>query len=153
MNANVEKQKGLTTQKRKAGRPRGDGFHGMLTAEAVQQYAEKLFTFEQIGALFGESRQNALHAIKSNEDLKNAFDKGHALALERLTGALWDQVEKGNTIAMIFILKTQFGWCEEQYKIGKQIDKENQQQVKIYLPHNGRDEVNLISADELKNGD
>lgn len=127
--------------KRKTGRPKGDGFHGILTEEMMIEYGKKLFTLEEIGALHGQSKQNVHHVLKTNLELKSAFDKGHVQALEKITSALMTQIEKGNTIAIIFALKSKFDWIEAQYRLNKP-DKAELPKVNIYLPDNGRDSIN-----------
>lgn len=139
-----------TPAKRKPGRPKGDGFHGALTPKLVEEYAKKLFSYDDIGALYGESRQNTYHAIKSNPELKEAFDKGQAQALDKVTGALMSQIEKGNIVAILFALKSKFKWVEYQYLLNKQ-DQAEMPKVTIYLPDNGRDPAVTENAKVLEN--
>lgn len=127
--------------KRKTGRPKGDGFHGILTESMMEQYGEKLFNFNEIAAIYGESKQNIHHTLKVNPELRIAFEKGQLKALDKLTSSLMKAAENGNMIACLFALKARFGWCEEQYRLNKP-DKTEMPRVNIYLPDNGRDSIN-----------
>ena len=46
-------------------------------------------------------------------------------------------------IFLMFMLKAVFGYCEEQHKLGKELDKNNMPKEMIYLPENGRNEVDI----------
>ena len=85
---------------------------------------------------------NISHAIETNDELKEAWELGHAELLVEYTGHLKKRAFENDTMLM-FALKTQCGYCEEQYKIGKELDKKDAPVVHIYLPDNQRDQVEV----------
>lgn len=114
------------------------GIHGMMTPELVRKYAMQGMTLTEIAKLFGCSVPNISHAIESQPELKEAWEQGHAELLVEYTGHLKKRVFQNDTLLM-FALKTQFNYCEEQYKVGKQLETEKPPAVMIFLPDNGRD--------------
>lgn len=112
----------------------------MLTPEIVYQYATQGLTLTEISKLYGCTMSNISHAIQSDDELKQAWEQGHAELLVEYTGHLKKRAFE-NDVMLMFALKTQCGYCEEQYKIGKQLEMIERPKVMIYLPHNGRDEV------------
>lgn len=121
------------------------GIHGMLTPEMVYQYATQGLTLTEISKLYGCTMSNVSHAIQSNEELKQAWEQGHAELLVEYTGHLKKRAFE-NDVMLMFALKTQCGYCEEQYKIGKQLETIERPKVMVYLPHNGRDTVTFFDS-------
>ncbi len=113
------------------------GIHGLMTPESVYQYAKSGMTLTEISKLYGCTQANISHAIQSQDELKEAWEQGHAELLVEYVGQLKERAFKNDTMLM-FVLKTQFGYCEEQYKVGKQLDDAVKPVVNIYLPDNGR---------------
>ena len=118
------------------------GIHGILTPELVKKYASQGMTLTEISKLFGCTMANISHAIETNDELKEAWELGHAELLVEYTGHLKKRAFENDTMLM-FALKTQCGYCEEQYKIGKELDKKDAPVVHIYLPDNQRDQVEV----------
>ena len=116
------------------------GIHGMLTPKIVHKFASQGLTLTEIAKLYGCTSTNISHAIASREDLKEAWEKGHAELLVEYTAQLKKRAFESD-ICLLFALKTQCQYVEEQYKIGKDLDKDNKPVVNIYLPDNGRDKV------------
>ena len=121
------------------------GIHGMLTPEIVKQYASQGLTLNEIAKLYGCTRENISHAIAKNEDLKQAWEQGHAELLVEYTAQLKKRAFESD-ICLLFALKTQCQYVEEQYKLGKDLDKDNKPVVNIYLPENNRD--NQVESEE-----
>lgn len=122
------------------------GIHGMLKPEQVYHYAKQGMTLKEIGNLYGCVKSNISHAISTNEDLKEAWDKGHAELLIEYTGQLKKRAFE-NDVMLMFALKTQFGYCEEQHKVGKQLEPIELPKINIYLPDNGRTDVLSVQSD------
>lgn len=112
------------------------GIHGVLTPELIRNYAAQGLTMKEISQLYGCTRENVSHAIATDDSLKAAWEEGHAELLIAYTGQLKRRAFENDTLLM-FALKTQCGYCEEQYKVGKQESKE-QPKVVVYLPDNDR---------------
>ena len=108
------------------------GIHGMLTPELVKTYAAQGMTLKEIGAIYGCSGGNIASAIQTQDDLKDAWERGHAELLIEYTGQLKKRAFE-NDICLLFALKTQFGYVERQHTIGKE-NKQDQPRVNIYLP-------------------
>ena len=116
------------------------GIHGIMTADSVYDYARSGLTMEQIGALYGCGKSNVSQIISNNEEFKEAWNQGHAELLVELMPHIKERM-LANDIFLMFCLKAMFGFCEEQHKLGKELDKDNQPRINIYLPSNGRDDV------------
>ena len=116
------------------------GIHGIMTPEIVYQYATQGLTLTEISKLYGCSMANISHAIESQDELKQAWEQGHAELLVEYTGHLKKRAFENDTMLM-FALKTQFQYVEQQYLVGKQLETIERPKVMIYLPSNGRDEV------------
>jgi len=121
------------------------GIHGIMTPEIVYQYATQGLTLTEISKLYGCSMANVSHAIQSQDDLKQAWEQGHAELLVEYTGHLKKRAFENDTMLM-FALKTQCGYVEQQYLVGKQLETIEKPKVMIYLPHNGRDEVSFSDS-------
>ncbi len=121
------------------------GIHGMLTPELVRTYAHQGLTLKEISRLYGCTVPNISHAIETNDELKAAWEQGHAELLVEYTGHLKKRAFVNDTLLM-FALKTQCNYCEEQYKVGKDLEKKDAPRINIFLPHNNRDDV--VVSDE-----
>lgn len=116
------------------------GIHGMLTPELVRTYANQGLSLKEISRLYGCTVPNISHAIETNDELKAAWEQGHAELLVEYTGHLKERAFVNDTLLM-FALKCQCGYVEQQYVVGKDLEKKDIPSVRIYLPANGRDEV------------
>ena len=114
------------------------GIHGLIEPEAVYTYAKQGMSLLEISKLYGCAKSNISHAIQSNEELKDAWERGHAELLVEYTGQLKKRAFE-NDIMLMFALKTQCGYVEEQHRLGKQLEQVDAPRVMIYLPSNGRD--------------
>ena len=115
------------------------GATGLMKPEMVYKYAKQGLTLTEIGNFYGCGKSNVSQIINNNPELKAAWDKGHGELLLEYTGQLKKRAMESD-IMLMFALKTQCGYCEEQHKIGKELNKDNHPAVHIYLPSNGRDE-------------
>ena len=116
------------------------GATGLMKPEMVYKYAKQGLTLTEIGNFYGCGKSNVSQIINNNPELKAAWDKGHGELLLEYTGQLKKRAMESDLMLM-FALKTQCGYCEEQHKIGKELNKDNQPKINIYLPHNGRDDT------------
>jgi len=110
-----------------------NGIHGLLTPDLVRMYAAQGMTLKEIGSVYGCTGSNIAHAIDKRDDLKEAWEQGHAELLIAYTGQLKKRAFENDTLLM-FALKTQCGYVEQQYVIGKEKKQEAQPQVHVYLP-------------------
>lgn len=129
------------------------GAIGVLTADAVRQFAAQGMTLTQIGYLVGCTKSH-IHGALKDPELNQAWCEGLASFIHESTGCLLNNIRDGNVLSAMFALKCRHlpnekGWLEEQYQ-QKVVDEENQPRVSIYLPHNGRDPApaDLISEEE-----
>ena len=116
-----------------------------MNATMVYKYARQGLTLTEIGNFYGCGKSNVSQIINGNPELKDAWNKGHGELLLEYTGQLKKRAMESDLMLM-FALKTQCGYCEEQHKIGKTLDKDDKPSVVIYLPSNNRDDVS--SEDE-----
>ena len=121
------------------------GIHGMLTPELVKKYASQGMTLKEIAKLYGCTRENISHSLASDDELKEAWEVGHTELLIEYTAQLKKRAFENDTLLM-FALKTQCGCVEQQYVVGKDLEKKDIHRVNIYLPHNNRDDV--VVSDE-----
>lgn len=120
------------------------GIHGMLTPELVRKYASQGMTLKEIAKLYGCTRENISHSLASDDELKEAWEVGHTELLIEYTAQLKKRAFENDTLLM-FALKCQCGYCEEQYKVGKQLEIEKPPSVNVYLPNNNRDNIKIES--------
>ena len=133
-----------------SGKPRGSGLRKVLNAEMVRTYAAKGMNLNEIGLMYGYSKERVGNVISENPELKEAWDQGNAIMCDTLTSALMRLVDKDNLVAIIFALKSRCGWVEQQYLINKP-DINLSPQVSVYLPENYRSQaITLEQTPELK---
>ena len=111
----------------------------LMKPEMIYKYAKQGLTLTEIGNFYGCGKSNVSQIINGNEELKAAWNKGHGELLLEYTGHLKKRAMESD-IMLMFALKTQCGYCEEQHKIGKTLEKDDKPAIHIYLPSNGRDE-------------
>ena len=121
------------------------GVKGVLNPDMVRKLASQGMGLSEIGYYYGCTKSNICHAIKSDEDLSQAWNEGLSMAVEKATGCLMRNIENDNVLAAMFLLKCKHligekGWLEQQYK-EKIVDPDLAPRVMIYLPENNRDVV------------
>ncbi len=84
------------------------------TAEDVKTIEKNagLLTRPQLADLFGVSEVTFRARMMDTPGLADAYKKGRAYTLRRVAGRLVGKALSGDTIAMLFYLKTQGGWNE-----------------------------------------
>lgn len=118
------------------------GAHQLMKAEMIYKYAKQGLTLTEIGNFYGCGKSNVSQIINGKPELKEAWDKGHGELLLEYTGQLKKRAMESDLMLM-FALKTQCGYCEEQHKIGKTLEKDDKPVIHIFLPANGRDDVEV----------
>lgn len=141
-NANRTKEEG-----REHGTHWKTGVHGILSPTLVYEYARQGMNFDEISKLYGCHKTNIAHAVNVDDELREAWERGHMELLIEYTGQLKKRAFENDTMLM-FALKTQFGYCEEQFKIGKQLDQQQAPRVTIFIPDNNRDNQQGLDEDE-----
>lgn len=121
------------------GTDRWKGAVALMTPDKVYQYAKQGLSLTEIGNFYGCGKSNVSQILNKNPELKTAWEQGHAELLIEYTGHLKKRAFESDLMLM-FALKTQCGYCEEQHKIGKELDKTDKPVVQIFLPANGRDD-------------
>lgn len=91
------------------GRPRA-----VLTYEQEVQIEALAATLnmQQIADFFGIARSTLAKMLDEDPELRARYDKGKAIAINDIAGALITKARKGDTASQIFYLKTQAGWRE-----------------------------------------
>jgi hypothetical protein len=67
---------------------------------------------EQLSDFFGFSDRTFRELMKRDERVSAAYKRGKAKAIGKIAQSLMKQAHSGNTVAMMFYLKTQAGWRE-----------------------------------------
>ncbi|HHF3743728.1 TPA: LuxR C-terminal-related transcriptional regulator [Haemophilus influenzae] len=78
----------------------------------VESLAAQGLTNQQIADSLGISERTLQNRKKDNAEFAEAIKKGKAKGIEVVTNALMKKIKSGNVTAMIFFLKTQGGWKE-----------------------------------------
>jgi len=68
----------------------------------------------QIADKLGVSENTFREIEKRQPEVSEAYKKGKAEQIDEVVGHLLEQCRKGNITGIIFYLKTQAGWTEEQ---------------------------------------
>lgn len=87
----------------------------MSLNEAQKTEVETLaavLTSEQIADYFGIARRTFYSLMERDEDIAARYKKGKARAIGAIAQTLITKARAGDTIAMLFYLKTQGGWRE-----------------------------------------
>lgn len=71
-----------------------------------------VLTTEQIADFFGIARRTFYSLMERDEDIAARYKKGRARAIGAIAQTLISKARAGDTIAMLFYLKTQGGWRE-----------------------------------------
>lgn len=101
-----------------------------IDIDKVEAYASRGLTQEQIALALGVSRSTMMRRLRSKE-FKEAYEKGKAKGEVAVSNALFDKAVKGNVVACIFILKSRYGWREDQ-----NINVTTQTPLKIVIDNN-----------------
>ena len=117
-----------------------------LDLEALKQMAAQGMSRQQIGSYYGVTGQWIGKLIKKHPELEEAFNAGLAQGINRASNKLMELIEAGNIVAILFYLKCQAGWMEQQY-VKEKLDESTLPKVRIFLPHNGRDDVFTETVD------
>ena len=78
----------------------------------VESLAAQGLTNQQIADSLGISERTLQNRKKDNAEFAEAIKKGKAKGIVVVTNALMKKIKSGNVTAMIFFLKTQGGWKE-----------------------------------------
>lgn len=101
----------------------------------VEEHSARL-TVAQLADYLGMERSAFSRLMDKQPEVGEAFRRGKAAMLTEVASVLVAKALAGDTTAMIFLLKTQGGWCEKQ-KI--EHSGEIGARVTIFkLPDNGR---------------
>ncbi len=99
-------------KKKSPGRPKFNIDKEVL--RKVEGYASRGMNYEQISAALGISSETLGRYRKLNVDFMEAIKAGQAKGIAKITNALFNQAEDGNTSAAIFYLKNRAGWADKQ---------------------------------------
>ena len=116
-------------------RVNADGRSFYLDLSAVERMAAMGMTMRQIADFYCVPVSYLQKRRKACEKLDMALARGKSQGVERVTTKLMELINSGNLIATLFYLKCQAGWREAD-KLPK--EKEEKDQVQIYLPDNRR---------------
>lgn len=78
----------------------------------VERLASLGLTREQIAAAMGASVSTIYGRLRDDEKFSEAVKRGEARGIGAVASKLMDQINEGNTTAMIFYLKSRAGWRE-----------------------------------------
>lgn len=78
----------------------------------VERLASLGLTREQIALSLGVSTSTLYNRLRDDEEFAEAVKRGEAMGISAVASKLMDQINEGNTTAMIFFLKSRAGWRE-----------------------------------------
>jgi len=117
-----------------------------LDLEAIKAMAAQGMSRQQIGSYYGVTGQWIGKLIKKHPELEEAFNAGLAQGINRASNKLMELIEAGNIVAILFYLKCQAGWMEQQY-VKEKPDESNIPRVRIFIPDNQRDGLLVETVD------
>jgi hypothetical protein len=82
------------------------------TQKAEVETLAAVLTTEQIADYFGIGRRTFYSLMERDEEIAARYKKGRARAIGAVAQTLITKARAGDTIAMLFYLKTQGGWRE-----------------------------------------
>lgn len=117
-----------------------------LDLEHIKAMAAQGMSRQQIGSFYGVSGQWVGKLIKKHPELEEAFNAGLAQGINRASNKLMELIEAGNIVAILFYLKCQAGWMEQQY-VKEKVDQSTIPKVRIFIPDNQRDDLFTETVD------
>lgn len=99
----------------------------------VEEAAGLGLTQDDIGRLVGANPATFVNWLKVDDELREAYDKGKAIAKRKVARRLFEIIEsesRESAAAVFFYLKCQCGWREAD----KSDTQQTAQEIKIYLP-------------------
>lgn len=81
--------------------------------QEVDQLADKL-TVEQLASYFGIGKTTFYRVCKRQPELMERYKKGKSKRIEQVVSKLYEKIEAGDTVSILFYLKTQAGWREQE---------------------------------------
>jgi transcriptional regulator with XRE-family HTH domain len=105
-------------------------------------------TIKDIARIAGISPRT-LDRWMTDEEVKECYETGRAIAKQKVVGKLFDLIEKGEPAAIFFYLKCQCGWKEKADVI------QSTEQIQIYLPakESSSDKEYPLNHEQLKQPD
>lgn len=96
----------------------------------IERAAGLGLSLDNISYLIGLSPRTLDRRLSDCKEAREAYNKGRAIAHEKVASKLFDLIEKGEPAAIFFYLKCQAGWREKD-----KIENDNSKaEIKIYLP-------------------
>lgn len=83
-----------------------------IDLDEVERLASLGLTREQIALSLGVSTSTLYNRLRDDEEFAEAVKRGEAMGISAVASKLMDQINEGNTTAMIFFLKSRAGWRE-----------------------------------------
>jgi hypothetical protein len=81
--------------------------------EEIKEMAGNGLTEQQIYRYYGIGHAYWNRLKKQNKELRRAFYQGKSQTIKYVSGCLMDRIRAGDTVCMMFYLKTQAGWREK----------------------------------------
>lgn len=126
-----------TRKKQKGGAKEFAVTAGVL--EEIRIMAGQGMTVEMISDFFRISHQTFYNHAKKHPELIEAAHYGKALAIRKVSGKLMEKIEKGDTNAITFYLKTQAGFSNKAVL-----------EIKPTAPNNIPDNLKSITSDPVE---
>jgi hypothetical protein len=104
--------------------------------ETIKRLSGYGLTQAQIADYFGVNRNVLTKAFQRDDSLRQAYDHGRALVIERITDILIQKAMGGDLKAIIFYLKTKAGFNERMtvdHGIAKTEDHEQEQSISAFF--------------------
>lgn len=97
--------------------------------ESVELMAGRGLTLDDIALILRISPKTLDRRLSDCEEVREAYDRGRAIAKRTVVNSLFDQIAEGKIAAIIFYLKTQCGWRESE-----KVESDRHEEIHIYLP-------------------
>ena len=117
-----------------------------LDLDHIKAMAAQGMSRQQIGSYYGVTGQWIGKLVKKHPELEEAFNAGLAIGINRASNKLMELIDAGNIVAILFYLKCQAGWMEQQY-VKEKPDESNIPRVQIFIPDNQRDGLLVETVD------
>lgn len=105
----------------------------ILTPEqinTIERAAGLGLNLDNISYLIGISPRTLDRRLTDCEEAREAYNRGRAIAHEKVASKLFTLIEQGEPAAIFFYLKCQANWREKD----KTDENANKAEIKIYLP-------------------